>query len=144
MCLQRYDLTKESLMDNCWWTPLMITLLQIQVESNESSIYYKILNSSCVTWTKSGWLSNSKMKLDKSWLKPTYRTTRCITPVVIVLCTKLDAECDRQATVVGRLLTALGDTRRAIVKLFLVQRLAKSSRWNYAYVWRYSNFLFVW
>ena len=35
-----------------------------------------------------------------------------------MLCTKLDAECDRQATVVGRLLTTLGDDRRAVAKLF--------------------------
>jgi len=32
--------------------------------------------------------------------------------VIIVL----DAECDRQATVVGRLLTTLGDSRRDITK----------------------------
>jgi len=31
-----------------------------------------------------------------------------------VLCTKLDAECDRQATVVGRLLTTFSDGRRAV------------------------------
>jgi len=42
--------------------------------------------------------------------------------VVIVLCTKLDAVCDRQATVVSRLLTTLGDDRHAIAKRFLVQR----------------------
>jgi len=64
--------------------------------------------------------------------------------LVIVLCTKLDAECDRQATVVGRLLTTLGDERRAVAKLFSVQRLEKSSRGNYAYGWRHSNFVFVW
>jgi len=33
-------------------------------------------------------------------------------PVVIVLCIKLDAAGDRRATVVGRLLTTLGDDRR--------------------------------
>jgi len=48
---------------------------------------------------------------DKSWLTPA------------------DAECDRQATVVDRLLTALGDDRHAVAKLFSVQRLCKSSRW---------------
>jgi len=53
-------------------------------------------------------------------------------------------ERDRQATVVGRLLTTLGDDRRAVARLFSVQRLKKSSRGNYAYVWRYSNFVFVW
>jgi len=47
-------------------------------------------------------------------------------PVIIVLCTKLDAECDRQATVVGRLLTTLGDDRRAIAILVLVPRLGKA------------------
>ena len=41
----------------------------------------------------------------------------------MLLCTKLDSECDRQATVVGRLLTTLGDDRRAVEKLFLVRRL---------------------
>ena len=40
-----------------------------------------------------------------------------------MLCTKLGAACDRQATVVGRLLTTLGDDRRAVAKLFSVQRL---------------------
>jgi len=51
------------------------------------------------------------------------RTARRVAshPVVIVLCTKPDAECDRQATVVGRLLTALGDDRCAVAKLFFVQ-----------------------
>jgi len=48
-------------------------------------------------------------------------------PVVTVLCIKLDAECDRQATVVGRLLTTLGDDRRPAATLFLVQRLGRSS-----------------
>jgi len=47
--------------------------------------------------------------------------------VVIVLC-------DRQATIVGRLLATLGDDRRAVSKLFLVQRLEESSRGNYVYV----------
>jgi len=32
----------------------------------------------------------------------------------------LDAECDQQATIVGRLLATLGDDRRADVKLFKV------------------------
>ena len=50
-----------------------------------------------------------------------------------MLCTKQDTECDRQAMVVGRLLTTLGDDRRAVTKLFLVQRLEKSSRGIYAY-----------
>jgi len=54
-------------------------------------------------------------------------------PVVIVLRRKLIAECDRQATVVGRLLTTLGDDRSDVVKLFLVHRLEKTSRGNYAY-----------
>ena len=30
-----------------------------------------------------------------------------------------------------------------VAKLFLIRRLEKSSRTNYAYVWRYSNFVFV-
>jgi len=47
-------------------------------------------------------------------------------PFVIVLCTKLDAECDWQETVVGRLLTTLGDDRHDIMKLFLVHRLGKA------------------
>ena len=57
-------------------------------------------------------------------------------PVVTVLCIKLDAECDRQATVVGRLLT-LGDDQREVAKLFLIHRLCKSYKGNYAYFWRY-------
>jgi len=65
----------------------------------------------------------------KFWLTP----MESHPAVVIVLCTKLHAECDRQATVVGRLLTTLGDDRRAVAKLFLVQRLGKWSRENYAY-----------
>jgi len=32
----------------------------------------------------------------------------------MVLCTKLDDECDRQAAVIGRLLTTLGDDRRGV------------------------------
>jgi len=51
-------------------------------------------------------------------------------PVVVVPCTKLDAECDRQATVVGRLLTTLGDDRHVVAKLFLAQRLENSCRRN--------------
>ena len=43
-----------------------------------------------------------------------------------MLFTRLDAECDRQATVVGRLLTTVSDDRRAVAKLFLVQRLGKA------------------
>jgi len=64
-------------------------------------------------------------------MTPADRATRCVTPVVIVLRTKLDAECNRQATVVGRLLTTLGDDRRAVTavaKLFLVQRLGKAPK----------------
>jgi len=38
-------------------------------------------------------------------------------PVVIVLCTKLDAECDRQVTFVGQVLTTFGDDQCAITKL---------------------------
>jgi len=57
------------------------------------------------------------------------RTARRVSshPVVILLCIKLDAECDRQATVVGRLLTLIGDDRHAIAKVFLVQRMEKTS-----------------
>jgi len=40
------------------------------------------------------------------------RVTRCITP--IALYTKLDAECHKQATVVGLLLTTLGNGGHAI------------------------------
>jgi len=49
-------------------------------------------------------------------------TVRCIAshPVIIVLCTKLDAECDRQATVVGWLLTTLGNDKHTITKEFLI------------------------
>jgi len=50
--------------------------------------------------------------------------------VIIVLCTKLDAECNRQTTVIGRLMTTLGDDQCAVTKLFSVQRLGKSSREN--------------
>jgi len=89
-------------------------------------------------------------KIYKSWLTPKDRVTQRVArsfashPDVIVLCTKLDTECDRQTTVLGRLLTTLGDDRRAVTKLFLVQRLEKSSRGNYTYFWRYSNLVFVW
>jgi len=61
-------------------------------------------------------------------------------PVVIVPCTKLDAECDRQATVIGQLLIILGDDWHAVAKLFLVQRLGKTFRKNYTYL----NVVFVW
>jgi len=73
--------------------------------------------------------------LNPAQSNPIQRTARRVAshPVVIALCRKLDAECDRQATVVGRLLTTLGDDRRAVAKLFLVQTLEKSSGGNYAY-----------
>jgi len=64
--------------------------------------------------------------------------------VIIVLSTKLDAECDRQVTVISQMSTTLDDDRCAITKLFLIQRLDKSSRGNYAYVWRYLIFIFIW
>jgi len=50
-----------------------------------------------------------------------------------------DAECSRQTTVIGRLLTlTLGDGRRTVAKLFFVQRLGKSL------FLEISNFVFVW
>jgi len=55
-------------------------------------------------------------------------------PVINVLYKKLDAECDWQARVISRLLILLGDDQRAVTKLFFVQHLGKSSRWNYAYL----------
>jgi len=66
-----------------------------------------------------------KWKTSLAWHQ---RTTRCIAshPVVIVLCTKLDAACDPQVTVVGRPLTTLDDDQRAVMKLFLFRRLRKS------------------
>jgi len=69
---------------------------------------------------------------NKSWLTPTDRATRCVAshPVVILLCTKLDAKCDRQATVVSRLLTTFGDDRRAVATLFLGQ-FNKTMRLSY-------------
>jgi len=60
-----------------------------------------------------------------------------------VLCTKLDAKCNRQAMVVGRPLTTLSDDRRAVMKLFFVQK-EKSFIGHYVYFWRYSNFILVW
>jgi len=48
--------------------------------------------------------------------------------------------CDKQKAMVG-FNPAIDPI---IAKLFLVQRLEKSFRGNYAYVWRYSNFVFVW
>ena len=57
---------------------------------------------------------------------------------------KLDAECDRQTTVVGRLLTTLGDDRRGVAKLFLVQRLDVGSTSKTAYLnIRQTNFFTV-
>jgi len=55
-----------------------------------------------------------------------------------VLCTKLDAACDRQATVFGRVLTTLGDDRGAVANRDMMLRslrseVEKSSRGNYAY-----------
>ena len=49
-----------------------------------------------------------------------------------MLCTELEAQLDRQAKVVNRLLTTLGDDRRAVAKLFLVQKLGGLQK-NYAY-----------
>jgi len=54
-----------------------------------------------------------KIKDDNSLLNaetPTDRASDASHPVVIVLCIKLNAECNRQATVVGRLLTTLNTT----------------------------------
>jgi len=80
----------------------------------------------------------------KSWLTPTDHMTHCITP-------------SRQRAVPepGRWVWSTGDGRcstvnntsddwRAVTKLFSVQRLETISRGSYVYVWRYSNFLFVW
>jgi len=74
--------------------------------------------------------------VNKSWLTPMDHTTSA-TPNRAV--TKLDTECDRQATVVSRLLTTLGDDRRAVAKLFLIQRLWKSCRENYAFELYYTS-----
>jgi len=57
---------------------------------------------------------------------------------------KAGCSCDWQATVIGQMLTTLGNNRHAITKLFLAQRLGKSSGGNSTYFWRYSNFIFVW
>jgi len=58
--------------------------------------------------------------MNKSWLRD------MLYPVIIVLCTKLDAECHRQAVAIGWLWTTLGDNWYAVAKLFLVQRLGKA------------------
>jgi len=103
--------------------------------------FWKLLLDTCsdtnpsVHWVKH-WL---KILTSLGWYQ---RTVWCVVShsVVIVMCTKLDAECDRQAMVVGRLLTTLGDDECAVAKLFLVQMLQKSCCENYTYVERYSNF----
>jgi len=87
-------------------------------------------------------LLNNKLTTLQS-VQNTQFTSKQLLTDTIVLCTKLDAECDRQATVVGLLLTTLGDDEHAVAKLFLFQRLEKSSRGNYAYFWRYSDFVFA-
>jgi len=61
----------------------------------------------------------TKMVTNNSWLTPMDHAMRCITPSNTVLCTKLDAECNRQAMVVSQLLPTFADNRRAVVKLFL-------------------------
>jgi len=57
-----------------------------------------------------------------------HRTERRVAShtVIIVLCTKLDAACDRQVTVVSQMLTTLSYDQHAIMKLFLVQMLGKA------------------
>jgi len=80
-----------------------------------------------------------------SRMTPTDRATRCVTPS-----RHRDVhKAGRSVWSAGdgrRLLTTLGDDRRAVAKLFLVQTSEvgeiKSSRGNCAYVRRYSNFVF--
>jgi len=83
------------------------------------------------------------LKICKSWLTPTDHTMWCITPSSHRAVHK-DGCCDWRVIVVGWLLTTPGNDWHAVTKLFLVQRLMKTSRVNYAYVWRYSNFVFPW
>ena len=63
---------------------------------------------------------------------------------IIVLCTKLDAECDWQVMVVGRLWTTLGNDRCAVVKLFLVWGWRKAPEWITLMFGDKSNSVFVW
>jgi len=64
------------------------------------------------------------MYVNKSWLTPTDHETHCVTPSPYRAVHK--AGYNRQVMVVGRVLTTLGDNRRAIAKLFLVQRFGKA------------------
>jgi len=72
------------------------------------------------------------------------RATRHVTPnhpSPIALYTKLDAECDHQTTIVGPLLTKLGDDRRALV-IFNDQSLGNRSMQRKVPLFsRYLNFL---
>jgi len=52
-------------------------------------------------------------------LTPTDRMMHCVTPSRHCAVHRAGRS-DRQVTVVGRLLTTLGDDRRAVAKLFLV------------------------
>jgi len=77
--------------------------------------------------SNTGWRKNQTIRHFKStnigWHQSTARHVVSHT-VVIVLCTKLDAECNRQATVVGRKLTTLGvdRCRREIILSSELQR----------------------
>jgi len=89
------------------------------IDSNYTRI--TLIPSILRTWSQ---IASHKSKtadgrdLETSLIDWHQRTARRVAshPVVIVLCTKLDAECDPQATVVDRLLTTLGDDRCAVAK----------------------------
>ena len=90
------------------------TRSSVMAKGLHNSLSDKILSNAAVIYERLGWHQRTARRV-------------ALYTVVIVLCTKLDAECDRQATVVGRLLTTLYDDRGSITKLFLVQRLKNSS-----------------
>jgi len=81
--------------------------------------------------------------LEQSWLTPMDHAMHCVLSHHYAV-----HKAGRSVRLTGdgrwSMLTTLGDDQRAVAKLFLVQRLEKSSRVNYTNVWRYSNFVFVW
>ena len=103
---------------NKWWKsaetiqifePIIINLLKIKTLRMHSFLKHKVFCYFGTTMPYGRCIIPNKRNRNKSWL--TERTVWRVAShvVIIVLCTMLDAECDSQATVVGRLLTTLGD-----------------------------------
>jgi len=82
-----------------------------------------LVNSVVIYWTKSRQIYRHNVDTSLGWYQRTARRVASH-PVVFMLCTKLDAECDRQMMVVGRLFTTW---RRSTCRREIIQSLGKAS-----------------